>query len=371
MKREKGDNKRGAAIMAAICVSLGAAFAFGSEYVAVASSSLVLPSAGVFAAKEFFEDALNKDKPSEEPISEEQNEKYTADNPPKEETPEKDKDELLSAEQAIAPENRQPIEEFQFASSSTASNYFCYGAGCIRNATYYANDEMLSAASGEVDFKVKLGSDEPQVLIMHTHTTESYERFDAGFYDVNFPTRSTEPEKNVIAVGKILCETLNKNGICAVAASEYHDYPEYDNSYSRSAETVKEYLEKYPSIKIVLDIHRDGMEREDKTRIKPTVVIDGKKAAQIMIICGADDGTMNMPNFRENLKFAVRLQDESERLFPGLARPLYFAYRHYNQNLTTGSLLIEVGSEASTLDEAKYTAELVGKIVAEYVKQNQ
>ena len=140
------------------------------EYVRGASSSLVLPSAGVFAAKEFFEDALNKDKPSEEPISEEQNEKYTADNPPKEETPEKDKDELLSAEQAIAPENRQPIEEFQFASSSTASNYFCYGAGCIDNATYYANDEMLSRQAA----RSTLG--------------EARKRRAAGAYDMPHPT---------------------------------------------------------------------------------------------------------------------------------------------------------------------------------------
>ncbi|MEA4911182.1 MAG: stage II sporulation protein P [Oscillospiraceae bacterium] len=338
---------------------------------AAASATLLLPQGAAGAAESFLLSALQSDEepPEEARSTASQEPTFTADNPPQTPaTEESDAQAVADAESAVPAARRKPIEELQFASSLSADNYFTYGAGCIRNATEYANDEMLAAARGSLGFTVEMDSNKPQVLIMHTHTTESYDRFDAGFYDTDYPTRSTDPAVNILAVGKTLCDTLNANGVCAVQATEYHDYPAYDNSYSRSRETVRAWLEKYPTIKVVLDIHRDGMEREDGTRVKPTVVIDGKKAAQIMIISGADDGTMNMPSFRENLKLAVRLQDVYETRFPGLTRPVYLAYRFYNQDLTTGSLLIEIGSEANTLDEAKYTAELLGRGLAAYFR---
>lgn len=368
MVREKFKTKKGAYMAyAAVSAAIIAAAVFYARPLAVLSASLVAPTAAKSALESYL---LSKETIQQQSTFTQENEEPKIEpNVPKPAEQEMDETVTPSVEEAkklVPPENRMPIEEFKFASSSTADNYFLYGSGCVRNATYYTNTEMLTAARGELGFDIEIGSKEPQVLIMHTHTTESFERFDAGFYDVNYPTRSTEPEENIISVGKVLCEELNAAGICAVQASEYHDYPQYDNSYSRSAETVKEYLEEYPSIKIVLDIHRDGMQREDKTRIKPTIEINGKKTAQIMIICGADDGTMGLPNFRENLKLAARLQNASETLYPGFARPLYLAYRHYNQNLTTGSLLIEVGSEASTLSEAKNAAVLVAEIIATY-----
>jgi len=275
------------------------------------------------------------------------------------------------AEATIPPENRGPIETAQYASHGHGDNYFDYGAGSIRNATNYSNSEMQKAADGALPFNIAINSKEPQVLIMHTHSTESYDPYDAGFYDIDYPTRSTDITQNINAVGKEITDTLNSLGINTIHATEYHDYPSYNNAYSRSALTTQSYLDKYPSIKIVLDIHRDGIQREDGTRIKPTAIIDGKKAAQIMIICGADDGSMDLPNFRENLKFAVKLQDSAESLYPGFTRPLYLAYRHYNQDLTTGSLLVEVGAESSTLAEAKYSGQLVARSLADTLKNQR
>ncbi len=271
---------------------------------------------------------------------------------------------LEKAMAAIPEGNRKPIEQVQFLSHPSGDNFFNYENGTVRNATTYSNSEMLNYAMGDLLFGIELNSTEPQVLVMHTHSTESYDRFDAGFYDVNYPTRSTDIEDNINVVGKQIVDTLNSLGICAIQATDYHDYPSYNNSYSRSAVTVQRELARHPSIKIVLDIHRDGIQAENGTRTKPTAMIDGKKAAQIMIVSGADDGTMNLPNFRENLKLAVRLQNSAESLFPGLTRPVLLAYRHYNQDLTTGSLLIEVGSESNTLEEARYAGELVGRALA-------
>lgn len=274
------------------------------------------------------------------------------------------------AEAAVPPENRGPIEQTQYLSTVTGDSYVNEGNACIRNATEYDNSEVRQAAAAGMPFTVEINSSEPQVLIMHTHSTESYDRFDAGFYDVNYPYRSTDSQLNVVAVGEVMAEELNALGINTVHACEYHDYPSYNNSYSRSRETVLKYLEQYPSIKIVIDVHRDGLETSEGLRIKPVAEIDGYKAAQIMIVAGAGDSDDAVPEFRKNLAFASSLQDKVQTMYPGLARPLYFAYRHYNQDLTTGSILIEVGSHANTLDEAKYAVQLTARALAELLKSS-
>ena len=144
---------------------------------------------------------------------------------------------------------------------------------------------------------------------------------------------------------------LNAAGVNTLHDTTLHDYPSYNGSYAKSNATVRSYLERYPSIKVVLDVHRDAIQRDDGTRVKPVADIGGMKAAQVMIICGADvDG--NLPNFKQNLRFASRWQDKMESMFPGLTRPVLFDYRYYNQDLTTGSLLIEMGGHANTLEEA-------------------
>ena len=128
--------------------------------------------------------------------------------------------------------------------------------------------------------------------------------------------------------------------------------------------TVQKILEENPSIKIVLDIHRDAIERESGERIAPVAEIDGKNAAQVMIISGCDDGTMGMPNYLKNFRFASLLQQQLESDYQGLTRPILFDYRKYNQDLTTGSILIEVGGHANSVDQAVYSGELIGRSLA-------
>ena len=127
---------------------------------------------------------------------------------------------------------------------------------------------------------------------------------------------------------------------------------------------MQEILKQYPSIKICLDIHRDGIQRADGTRIAPVTDIGGKQAAQIMIISGCDDGTMGMPNYLLNFRLASKLQSQIESDWKGLTRPVLFDYRHYNQDLTTGLLLIEVGSHGNSIEQAQYSGELIGQSIA-------
>lgn len=235
-------------------------------------------------------------------------------------------------------------------------------AGQVRNSTHVTNQVLLNQSRQLPEFTIDLNG-EPQVLIMHTHTTESFEPYERDFYDNSFSYRTTDPSKNTVMIGEEIKKGLTKAGINTIHDTTIHDYPSYNGSYERSEQTVKSYLEQYPSIKIVLDIHRDALESNNNL-IQPVANINGKKAAQIMIISGCDDGTMGMPNYLQNFRLASLFQQQLEQDWSGLTRPILFDYRKYNQHLTTGSLLIEVGSHGNTLDQVKYSGELIGKSLA-------
>lgn len=241
-------------------------------------------------------------------------------------------------------------------------------AGQVRNATDLDNEVLIRTAEQTPQFRIEAGSkdnpSEPQVLIMHTHTTESFEPYARDFYDSSFNSRTTQENMNVIAVGNEIAKQIEEAGIGVIHDTTIHDYPSYNGSYGRSRITVKALLDKYPSIKVVLDIHRDAIEREGGERIAPVTVIDGRQAAQIMIISGCDNGTMDMPDYLENFKLASLFQQQIESDNKTLTRPVLFAYKKYNQDLTTGSLLIEVGGHANSIDQAVYAGELAGKSIA-------
>ncbi len=243
-------------------------------------------------------------------------------------------------------------------SQGTKDSYVQTGDGSIWNLTSLSTQEISAQVEQALPFEIEFFSSEPQVLIMHTHTTETFELENRNWTYPDFTAKSTDNEINISAVGQVITTTLNNAGINTLHDTTLHDYPSYDGSYGRSYETVQQYLTQYPSIKVVIDVHRDAIQKQDGTRIKPVAEINGQTAAQVMLISCADyDG--NIPNYKQNLTFAAKWQAEMEKMYPGLTRPVLFDYRYYNQDLTTGSLLLEVGGHANTLDEALYSAELV------------
>lgn len=263
-----------------------------------------------------------------------------------------------------------PIVEMTYASS--VSNIIYRRQNCfVKNMTSLSQSEVETELLAELPFKVEKNSDEPQILIMHTHATESYQNYPELFYDPEYSCRDTDVNKNMVSVGKIIADKLNELGYNTLHDATLHDYPSYNASYGRSKATVEKYLEQYPSIKVVLDVHRDAIERSDGTRIKPVVSINGKRYAQVMIISGADNGYLNMPNYKKNLRFASHFQNAMETLYPGFTRPILFDYRNYNQQLTTGSLLIEVGGHANTLEEAQNSAALIAYSLADVFDSQQ
>lgn len=282
-----------------------------------------------------------------------------------------------SVDPSEIPENQQPPDDYSIPeeyqgpiieedmSVSDTTGYLSFGAGVIKNSTSLSNEEAQQYLKAENP--VRIDSDGPQVLIMHTHATESFEPYDTDTYDTRHTWRTTDNTQNIVAAGEVMAEAIRSYGIEVLHDETQHDYPSYNGSYERSAVTVQDYLEKYPSIKVVLDVHRDAVQR-DTTLVKPVTEIDGRKAAQLMIIAGCDDGTMDMPNWSKNFRFAAGMQDAIESRYPSLTRPVFFCYRKYNQDLTTGSLLIEIGSHGNTLEEVLYTAQLAGDAIGSYLQ---
>lgn len=260
------------------------------------------------------------------------------------------------------------ISRYAFEKSD-ATNYVTLDGGAqVQNITDVTCETLAEAAKSLPTLgKVENPTELPQVLIYHTHTTESYSP-NTDWYDADCPDRSRDSSRNMTAVGDAICSALSERGIASVHDCTVHDYPMYTGAYYRSADTVEAILAKYPSIKLVLDIHRDGIADSDGTPIAPAITINGRSAAQFMIISGCDDkGELELPNYMENFKTACLVQRSAEAAYPGLARAVLFDYRNYNQHISIGSLLIEVGSQANTLDEAVYTGELIGNILADSI----
>lgn len=259
------------------------------------------------------------------------------------------------------------VEQMSYGFYS-GTRFFQLGtAGQVQNKTALSNQALYAESQLLPEFQIAMDSS-PQVLIMHTHTTESFEPYERETYDTDFNYRTTDSSKNMIMVGDAIAAQLESAGIGVVHDTTIHDYPSYTGSYERSAVTVKNALIQYPSIKIVLDIHRDAIGGDGVIK-QPVAEINGKKASQVMIISGCDDGTMNMPNYLKNFRFACLLQQQMESDYPGLTRPILFDYRKYNQDLTTGSILIEVGSHGNTLEQAEYAGELIGSSLGRALQQ--
>ena len=270
---------------------------------------------------------------------------------------------------SLQPDEARPadagtVTEQQFGQGS-GEKYIPCGAGSIKNNTRQTAADIAAEIENPLPFAIEKDSAAPQVLIMHTHATEDY-RLSAGlWFAPGDGARSTDCSVNMCAVGRVVADTLNAAGINTLHDETLNDYPSYTGSYANSRAVVQQYLARYPSIKVVLDVHRDAIETESGSRYAPVCTVDGRQAAQVMIICGCDNGTtVQLPGWRQNLRFAAAWERSMEGMYPGFTRPVLFSYRFYNQDLTTGSLLIEIGGHGNNLNEALYAGQLAAKGLA-------
>lgn len=216
------------------------------------------------------------------------------------------------------------------------------------------------------DFPVEYEiTEQPLVLIIHTHGSESYLPNGCDFYAPEESFRSDDESKTVVHIGEILCEKLNAMGIPAIQDKTMHDIPEYNDSYNNSLAAIKEYLVKYPSIRFVIDLHRDSVFDSMGNNLKPLTTINDKPTAQLMLVMGTNQMGIPHPNWRENLTFATYLQQEMNVMFPTLARPINLRTAEFNQALTKGSIILEVGSCGNTVEEAENAIDLFAQTYAE------
>lgn len=201
--------------------------------------------------------------------------------------------------------------------------------------------------------------DSPRVLVLHTHATESYTTNDAPFYpESEASPRSSDSTKNVVGIGKELTALLNGYGVPTVHCDRLHDEKSFLTAYKSASESIAEYLEKYPSISYVIDLHRDSIIRENNEKIKPVSNICGRKRAQLMFVIGTDASGASHPLWRNNLAVAIRLQEEMLKNYPTLVRPINLREARFNQQYTNGSFILEVGSCGNTYNEAMDSIQL-------------
>lgn len=234
----------------------------------------------------------------------------------------------------------------------------------INNSTSYTIDTGALLSEGS---SLALSSEGPQILIIHTHASEAYTQDSTDRYIATDSYRTEDINYNVVRVGDELEKVLTSYGLDVIHDRGIYDYPSYTGSYLRSGEAIEDYLEQYPTISIVIDLHRDALGSGDVV-YKTAAALDGSTSSQVMFVVGTDESGLEHPEWRENLKLALTLQDALESTYPTLARPISLKTQRYNQQLSIGSLLLEVGSSGNTLQESITAVKLFGQAVGPLFK---
>lgn len=254
-------------------------------------------------------------------------------------------------------------------------------AGNIVETTIYSGLSIKNSTSYDIDVGelVKLGPSQslpaegPQILIIHTHGSEAYTPDRLDQYEASDSYRTEDLNYNVVRVGDELTAAFEKQGLSVLHDREIYDCPSYTGSYNRSGAAIEAYLAQYPDIAIVIDLHRDALGDGDVT-YKTMAELDGQVSSQLMMLVGTGEGGLYHPEWEQNLRLALYLQQAVNAKYPTLARPIAVTQERYNQHLTTGSMILEVGSSGNTLQEAlqavRLYADAVGPALLKLVEEN-
>ena len=206
-----------------------------------------------------------------------------------------------------------------------------------------------------------LTDSQPTVLILHSHGTESYVNLEG--YTESTAHRTLDTDYNVVSIGAHLASLLEAQGISVIHDTALHDHPSYNASYQNARESIASYLSQYPGICLVLDIHRDAVELSDGSQKSFTVTTPQGDAAQLMMVVGTDASGLDHPDWPSNMALAVKLHAQLEKIAPGSCRPISFRTQRFNQDLSPGALIVEVGSAGNTRQEALLGAQLLAEAI--------
>ena len=234
-------------------------------------------------------------------------------------------------------------------------------------STWETGDESSGAVDKAALLLEPLGWEKlegPQVLIIHTHSCESYTPSEGYEYEVSGDFRTLDKSASVIAVGDRLAAELEARGVGVIHDTSYNDYPSYNSSYAVAREKIQGYLAEHPSIRIVIDLHRDAME----VPVREATELDGQAVAKLMLVVGTDEGGLYHPDWARNLSCALKLQALTNRSAPGLCKDLSFRRERFNGDLCPGEMIVEVGSTGNTLPEALAAAPYLARSIAELLE---
>ena len=232
-----------------------------------------------------------------------------------------------------------------------------YGNVKIKNQTTYNLTEDILKPDIKIDNK--------NIVIFHTHSCESYTSSEKYQYTQTGNFRTTDLKYTVTQVGSELENYLKKYNLNVVHDTSYHDYPSYTGSYTRSLKTVENILQTTPS-DIIIDLHRDAI--GSRADYAPTVKIGDDYAAQIMFVIGTNEGGLYHPNWNQNLKFAVKVQQKAEEMYPGLFKPMMVTKSRYNQHTGKYANIMEVGATGNTLEQCLTSMKYLSAVLNEVMK---
>ena len=208
---------------------------------------------------------------------------------------------------------------------------------------------------------------EPTVLILHTHATESYTKSTGERYTESSAYRTLDDGYNMISIGDHLAQLLQAGGVGVIHDRTLHDYPSYSGSYSHARKAIAAYLEEYPSIQLVLDLHRDAS-GDNNNQMRTEATVDGKSSAQIMLVVGTNGSGLSHPDWEQNLALGLKLHTQLERIAPGITRYVNLRAQRFNQDMSPGALIVEIGAAGNTHDEALTATEVLAEGILSLAK---
>ena len=202
----------------------------------------------------------------------------------------------------------------------------------------------------------------PTVLILHTHGTESYTKQPGERYKESSAFRTLDRQYNMISLGDRLTQLLEAGGVQVIHDRELHDYPSYSGSYAHARKSIAAYLEEYPSIRLVLDLHRDAS-GDNTNQMRTHATVDGKSSAQLMLVVGTNGTGLKHPDWEENLALGLKLHTQCQRISPGIMRYVNLRAQRFNQDLSPGALIVEIGAAGNTHAEALTATEVLAQAI--------
>jgi len=242
-----------------------------------------------------------------------------------------------------------------------------WGNLAVYNITATQADRDLSQDLA-MPIELQIDKNLPAVLIYHTHTTEGFEILSRPWYAANWHSRTTNYHRNIVRVGEAIVQMLEDAGFIVIHDTTVFDVP-FAGAYDRSRTAIEYWLERYPSIQLTIDVHRDAIHRANGDRINPVAEIMGHQAAQVMLLAGVEEGDVPpYPNWEQNLALTSHFHVFAQERYPGLMKPIWFTPRRFNMDLAPYAMFFEVGTDASTLQEAVFSGRLIGEALAAFLE---